>query len=99
MAYGASPIKRTRRSRAEIEALDDTLCEIVFEFEPVTVRQVFYQAVNRRLVPKDGSCRAGRGRTGLARLGLREGTPDQLPAQLEGSSSASPTPLASHCRW
>jgi hypothetical protein len=49
---GTSPIKRTRRTRAEIEALDDTLRKIVDEFKPVTVRQVFYQAVNRALVPK-----------------------------------------------
>jgi hypothetical protein len=50
--YGTSPIKRTRRSRAEIEALDAALVEIVDEFSPVTVRQEFYQAVNRGLVPK-----------------------------------------------
>jgi hypothetical protein len=50
--YGTSPIKRSRRSRAEIEALDTALIEIVEEFNPVTVRQVFYQAVNRGLVPK-----------------------------------------------
>ena len=49
---GTSPIKRTRRTRAEIEALDDALVEIVDQFRPVTVRQVFYQAVNRTLVPK-----------------------------------------------
>jgi hypothetical protein len=49
---GTSTIKRTRRSRAEIEALDDALREIVDQFRPVTVRQVFYQAVNRGLVPK-----------------------------------------------
>jgi hypothetical protein len=51
-AYGTSPIKRTRRTRAEIEALDTALMEIVEDFSPATVRQVFYQAVNRGLVPK-----------------------------------------------
>jgi hypothetical protein len=50
--YGTSPIKRTRRTRSEIEALDKALVEIVKQFGPVTVRQVFYQAVNRDLVPK-----------------------------------------------
>jgi hypothetical protein len=51
--YGTSPIKRrTRRTKAEIEALDEALWEIVEQFRPVTVRQVFYQAVNRGLVPK-----------------------------------------------
>lgn len=49
---GTSPIKRARRTRAEIEALDDALRKIVDQFRPVTVRQVFYQAVNRALVPK-----------------------------------------------
>src|SRR5215212_2430168 len=51
-AYGTSPIKRTRRTRSEIEFLDAALIEIVGQFRPVTVRQVFYQAVNRSLVPK-----------------------------------------------
>ena len=49
---GTSTIKRTRRTRSEIEALDAALCGIVDQFSPVTVRQVFYQAVNRALVPK-----------------------------------------------
>jgi hypothetical protein len=53
--YGTSPIKRTRRTKAEIEALDAALVEIVEAFSPVTVRQVFYQAVNRGLVPKSES--------------------------------------------
>jgi len=49
---GPSTIKRTRRTTSEIEALDAALCEIVDQFRPVTVRQVFYQAVNRALIPK-----------------------------------------------
>src|SRR5215216_802081 len=53
MTYGTSPVKRKRRTKAEIEALDGALCEIVYQYSPVTVRQVFYQAVNRGLVPKD----------------------------------------------
>ncbi len=51
-AYGTSPIKRSRRSRSEIEALDAALIEIVAHYSPATVRQVFYQAVNQSLVPK-----------------------------------------------
>ncbi len=42
----------TRRRRAEIDALDYALGEIVAEVWPATVRQVFYQAVVRGLVPK-----------------------------------------------
>ena len=51
--YGPSPIKRGRRTRAELEELDGALALIVEEIEPATVRQVFYQAVVRGLVPKD----------------------------------------------
>lgn len=50
--YGTSTVKRSRRTRSEIEALDYALFEIVEEVRPATVRQVFYQAVNRGLVPK-----------------------------------------------
>ncbi len=53
MVYKASPLKRHRRTKAELAALDDALFEIVEEVCPATVRQVFYQAVNRGLVPKD----------------------------------------------
>lgn len=52
--YEPSPIKRRqRRTKAELEELDRVLAEIVAEIEPATVRQVFYQAVVRGLVPKD----------------------------------------------
>jgi hypothetical protein len=50
--YGTSPIKRTRRTRAEIEALDEALIVIVEQFRPVTVHQVFYQAVNRQQIER-----------------------------------------------
>jgi hypothetical protein len=53
--YGTSPIKRTRRTRSEIEALEVALAEIVGQYSPATVRQVFYQAVNHGLVPKSES--------------------------------------------
>jgi hypothetical protein len=53
--YGTSPIKRKRRTRAEVEALDEALVEIVEQYSPATVRQVFYQAVNHGLVPKSES--------------------------------------------
>jgi 5S rRNA maturation endonuclease (ribonuclease M5) len=50
--YGTSTVRR-RRSREEIERLDATLTEVVYETAPATIRQVFYQAVVRGLVPKD----------------------------------------------
>jgi hypothetical protein len=52
-AYGTSPIKRTRRSQADQETLDHALYLIVEADPPMTVRQVFYQATVRGLVPKD----------------------------------------------
>lgn len=50
--YGTSPIKRSRRTRDDVEALDRALHEIVGADPPMTVRQVFYQATVRGLVPK-----------------------------------------------
>ncbi len=49
---GTSSVKRSRRTKSEIEVLDAALVEIASDFRPATVRQVFYQAVNRGLVPK-----------------------------------------------
>jgi hypothetical protein len=59
--YGTSPIKRIRRTKAEIEALDAGLSEIVEQFSPATVRQVFYQGQSRPRTQKRDkglSCRA-----------------------------------------
>jgi hypothetical protein len=42
----------TRRTRAGLEALGAALAEVVEELRPATVRQVFYQAVVRGIVPK-----------------------------------------------
>ncbi len=49
--YGTSPIRR-RRSREELGRLDAALTDIAYEVAPATVRQIFYQAVVRGLVPK-----------------------------------------------
>jgi hypothetical protein len=50
--YGARTVKRHRRTKAEIEELREALYEIVAQYEPITVRGVFYQAATRGLVPK-----------------------------------------------
>lgn len=52
-AYGSRPIRRSRRSQRELATLDVRLLSIVHEQAPMTVRQVFYQAVRHDLVPKD----------------------------------------------
>ena len=51
-AYVASHIKRRRSTRAEVEDRREKLFEIVEAMQPMTVRQVFYQATGRGLVEK-----------------------------------------------
>ena len=51
--YQPSPIKRRRRTKAELEELDLCLAEIAAENAPITVRGMFYWAVVAGLVPKD----------------------------------------------
>ena len=52
LAYPSSPIKRARRTKAAIEDIRAGLIEIVALDKPMTVRQVFYQAVVAGLVEK-----------------------------------------------
>jgi len=54
-AYQASPIKRYRATRAEVEERRRALLGIIAEMKPMTVRQVFYQASVRGLVDKSDS--------------------------------------------
>jgi hypothetical protein len=50
--YQTSPIKRQRSTKAEVEARRKALLAIVAEMQPMTVRQVFYQATVHGLVEK-----------------------------------------------
>ncbi len=50
--YQACPIKRIRSTKAEVVARREALFDIVSEMQPMTVRQVFYQATVRNLVEK-----------------------------------------------
>jgi hypothetical protein len=50
--YGASPVKRKRRTRREIEALRESIVEVLSKEQPMTVRQVFYRLTVRHEVPK-----------------------------------------------
>lgn len=50
--YAASPIKRTRATKIEVERRRDALLAIVGNMYPMTVRQVFYQASVNGLVEK-----------------------------------------------
>lgn len=50
--YRASPIKRTRRTQRQMADLRAALYDIVATAAPMSVRQVFYQAVSRGLIAK-----------------------------------------------
>lgn len=51
-SYQASPIKRKRATKAEVDARREALLDVVSEMKPMTVRQVFYQATVRDIVEK-----------------------------------------------
>jgi hypothetical protein len=47
--YQACPVKSIRSTKAEVVARREALFEIVSEMQPMTVRQVFYQAIVRNM--------------------------------------------------
>jgi hypothetical protein len=51
-ALSYSHAKRSRSTKAEMEARYAALYAIVDEQKPMTVRQIFYQATVRGLIPK-----------------------------------------------
>lgn len=51
-AYQASPIKRRRATREEVDERRNRLLAIIYQMKPMTVRQVFYQASVRGMVEK-----------------------------------------------
>ena len=50
--YSACPIKRSRRSKADIEGIKQALIGVIEADHPMTVRQVFYQLVTRGVIEK-----------------------------------------------
>jgi hypothetical protein len=58
-AISGSRLIRTRRTKADIEQLEAELYDIVAEIQPATVRQVFYQAVSRGVIPKTDAAYKG----------------------------------------
>src|SRR5215813_2298502 len=50
--YHASPIKRQRATKAEVEGRREALLDIIEAGRPMTVREVFYQATVHGLVEK-----------------------------------------------
>jgi DNA topoisomerase VI subunit A len=52
LVYRACSIKRDRRTRAEVQAIRETIKSILSADHPQTVRQVFYQLVTRGAIEK-----------------------------------------------
>lgn len=52
LVYGTSPVKRSRRTNAELEAIDEAIVNVLDEEHPATVRSVFYRVTSMGLVPK-----------------------------------------------
>ena len=70
-AYGASPVKRQRRTGAELAEVDEAIITAVQIERPVTLRGVFYRAVSAGAVDKteDGYRLVGRELLKLRRAG------------------------------
>lgn len=51
-SYKSSPIKRCRRTKADLEAVKEAIYNVVDEDKPMTVRQVFYRLVSNGIIPK-----------------------------------------------
>jgi hypothetical protein len=51
-AYGSSTVNRQRRTRTELDAVDDAIVQAVAADFPVTLRGVFYRAVSAGAVEK-----------------------------------------------
>lgn len=50
--YGSRPLKRQRRTKAQLEQLKSTLYDLVEANRPATCRQIFYLSVSAGLLPK-----------------------------------------------
>src|SRR5690554_1967144 len=49
MIYRPSTIKRKRRTKAQIDQLDNQICEALAQHHPQSIRHVFYLMTNPRL--------------------------------------------------
>lgn len=50
--YRASPVKRERRTKAEIAEIRTVLTQVLRRYQPMTVRQVFYRLVSMGAIDK-----------------------------------------------
>ena len=68
--YGASPVKRQRRTNAELAELDAVIVQVIAADNPVTLRGVYYRVVSQGAVEKT---EAGYQLVGRQLLKLRRG--------------------------
>jgi len=52
VAYGTSTVKRSRRTKTEITALETAIYAVAEAEQPCTIRGVFYRVMSKGLVPK-----------------------------------------------
>ena len=52
MVYKPRPIKRKRRTKAEMKTLKDAMLTIAVEHQPLTIRNLFYLMVSQGLIKK-----------------------------------------------
>jgi hypothetical protein len=57
--YAACPIKRARRTKADIAVIRDAIVDVLTEGDRMTVRQVFYQLVVRNVIEKSEAAYQG----------------------------------------
>lgn len=84
-SYGSTPIKRRRRSQAEIRAIREALYRTLSENNPMTVRQVFYAMTVQGVVAKTEA--------------EYKGTVCRLLAEMRKSRTIPYTWLADATRW
>lgn len=65
-AYGASAVKRVRRTNAQLDTLDDAILAAVAADHPVSLRGVYYRCVSAGAVPKTEAAYRAVGRRLLA---------------------------------
>jgi hypothetical protein len=52
VVYGTSTVKRSRRSKAEVEQLEEAIYVVAAAEKPCTIRGVFYRVMSQGMVPK-----------------------------------------------
>jgi hypothetical protein len=80
LLYPSSSIRRSRRTKAEMENIREAIYQVTLEDPPMTVRQVFYQPVSRdNMLPRGSRFIQGAAPGGFRALGPVMVVPLVLP--------------------